>query len=102
MMSAFRLLAKFRFLRGTWLDPFGWTAERKMERRLIEDYCTTLETIAAGLNADNHAMAVQLASLPESIRGYGHVKAQNIVEAKDLEKSLLAQFAAKQPLVEAA
>ncbi|MEX0752700.1 MAG: DUF6537 domain-containing protein, partial [Xanthobacteraceae bacterium] len=75
MMSAFRLLARLRWLRGTKLDPFGYSAERRAERRLLADYEATVATIRDGLSADNHLAAVALAHYPDKIRGFGHVKA---------------------------
>ncbi len=64
MMKAFGLLARLKFLRGTALDPFGRTAERRIERRLITDYEALIEEILAGLDHDRHRLAVALASLP--------------------------------------
>src|SRR6202030_3149579 len=74
MMPAFRLLAKLKFLRGTAFDPFGRSAERRIERKLIADYEALLAEILGGLTPDNHHLAVALAAIPEKIRGYGHVK----------------------------
>lgn len=93
MMKAFHLLARFKFLRGTRLDPFGWTEERKMERQLITDYETVMQTLLDGLKADNHAIAVQIAEIPEYIRGYGHVKERHVSDAKAMQEVLLKQFA---------
>ncbi len=78
LLGAFRVLAKFKFLRGTPLDPFGYTAERRTERRLISEYCDLLDEFCESLTLDNHGPAVALASLPEKIRGFGHVKQRNI------------------------
>ncbi|MFG1413261.1 indolepyruvate ferredoxin oxidoreductase family protein [Xanthobacter sp. VTT E-85241] len=94
MMKAFGLLAKFRGLRGTPLDPFGRTAERRTERALIAEYEALLGEIVGALDADNHAHAVALASVPEKIRGYGPVKARHLVAAKAEEAALLARFRA--------
>jgi indolepyruvate ferredoxin oxidoreductase len=94
MMPAFKLLAKLRFLRGGALDIFGYTAERRTERRLIEDYERTVDELLSTLTADNHATAVQIASIPEDIRGFGHVKARNLAAAKDKEAKLLSAFRA--------
>jgi indolepyruvate ferredoxin oxidoreductase len=74
MWSAFKLLAKFKGLRGGALDIFGYTEERKMERALIVEYREMVEGLLVGLDADNVAAAVELASLPEQVRGFGHVK----------------------------
>ncbi len=71
MMTAFGLLARLKGLRGTALDPFGRTAERRMERQLIADYRAVIETLLPDVNAANVTKAVELASLPEMIRGFG-------------------------------
>jgi indolepyruvate ferredoxin oxidoreductase len=92
MLSAFGMLAKFRFLRGTPLDIFGYSAERRTERRLIADYEAMLGEIIANLSPANHATAVALAAIPEKIRGYGHVKARHLAAAKAEEATLLDQF----------
>jgi indolepyruvate ferredoxin oxidoreductase len=96
MLKAFGVLAKLKGLRGTAFDPFGRTAERKMERRLIGEYETVVEELLAKLDHDNHALAVQIASLPDEIRGYGHIKDANLVKAKKKEAELLASFRAPQ------
>jgi indolepyruvate ferredoxin oxidoreductase len=90
VFAAFRILAKLRGLRGTALDIFGRTAERRMERQLIADYESTIGEILNVLSADNHALAVKIASIPEEIRGYGHVKEANFKKAKAKEAELLA------------
>ncbi|MDD3652126.1 DUF6537 domain-containing protein, partial [Immundisolibacter sp.] len=92
MLTAMRGLAKLKFLRGSLFDPFGHTAERRQERRLIVDYERTVETLLARLDHDNHALAVQIASLPQQIRGFGHVKEASIAQTKALEAQLLARF----------
>ncbi len=74
MLGAFGVLARFKFLRGTVLDPFGRSLERQQERALIETYVTDIELILLNLNAVNRHTALELARLPEKIRGYGHVK----------------------------
>ncbi len=92
MMGAFRLLARLKGLRGTPFDIFGYTAERKMERRLIEEYEAVMEELLADLTPDIHALAVEIAGLPMRIRGFGHVKERNRRDAKECEKRLLADF----------
>jgi indolepyruvate ferredoxin oxidoreductase len=92
MMKAFGVLAKFKGLRGTALDVFGYTAERKMERALIGEYRETVSSLLPKLTADNLAQAVAIASIPEDIRGYGHVKERHFKAAKQKEASLLAAF----------
>ena len=92
MLTGFRFLAKLKGLRGTTLDIFGRTEERKTERALIGEYRATLEEVIAGLNATNHATALELASLPEQIRGYGHVKHRNLVAARSRWAELLTRW----------
>ncbi|WP_334127623.1 indolepyruvate ferredoxin oxidoreductase family protein [Sneathiella sp.] len=94
MMTAFGLLAKFRFLRGTALDPFGRTEERQAERALIKEYEETMRELAASLTPANHALAVEIASVPEHIRGYGHVKERHMKAAATERDSLLGRFRA--------
>ncbi|MFQ5468404.1 MAG: DUF6537 domain-containing protein, partial [Kiloniellaceae bacterium] len=91
-LSAFKVLARLRRLRGTPLDPFGRTAERRAERRLIADYETLIDELLSGLSPETLALAVELASIPEHIRGYGHIKERHMTEAKARESELLAAF----------
>jgi indolepyruvate ferredoxin oxidoreductase len=92
MPSAFRVLSKFRFLRGTPLDMFGYSEERRTERKLIADYEALLGELTTRLTPNNHALAVALAAIPEKIRGYGHVKARHLKSAKAEEAALYEQF----------
>jgi indolepyruvate ferredoxin oxidoreductase len=92
MMRAFGVLRRFKALRGTPFDPFGYTAERRTERQLIADYEAMLPEVLDKLNADNHPLAVGLAVIPEKIRGFGHVKLRNLKVAKADEAALLEQF----------
>ncbi len=94
MLAAFRVLARLRRLRGTRFDIFARSEERRTERRLIGEYEVVLEEIRAGLAPANHAEAVELASLPLEIRGFGHVKEANLARAKAKEKTLLSRFRA--------
>ncbi len=87
-------LARLRGLRGTPFDPFGWTAERRRERALVEAYAVTVRELAAGLNGGNHGIAVELAEVPQRIRGYGHVKARSIDAAATRAAELRAAFRA--------
>jgi len=89
MFAAFKVLAKLRFLRGTALDIFGYTEERRGERQLILDYDRVVDELLAKLTPDNHALALQIASIPEEIRSYGHVKARHLAAAKAKEAKLL-------------
>jgi indolepyruvate ferredoxin oxidoreductase len=103
IFPVFNVLAKFKGLRGTALDPFGYTAERRTERKLIADYEALLSEITGKLTAENHHIAVGLASLPEKIRGFGHVKLRHLKAAKAEESVLLEQFrATPTPLLKAA
>jgi indolepyruvate ferredoxin oxidoreductase len=92
MLGPFKLLAKLKGLRGTTLDIFGRTEERRMERALIGEYEQTLETLIEGLSRDNHALAIEIASLPETIRGYGHIKAESAAAARAKREELLARY----------
>jgi indolepyruvate ferredoxin oxidoreductase len=92
MLSAFRVLAKFKGLRGGALDIFSKTEERHMERQLIEDYVALLDQIVAGLNTMNYEAAVALASVPDEIRGYDVVKARSVEAAKVLQAQRLQAF----------
>ncbi len=92
MMHGFRLLAKLKGLRGTALDIFGRTEERKTERALIVEYAATVEELLGKLTPANHALAVEIASVPEMIRGYGHVKMRHLKQAQTQRAGLLAKF----------
>jgi indolepyruvate ferredoxin oxidoreductase len=92
MMTAFRVLARLKRLRGTALDPFGYSEERRTERRLIADYEAVVDELLARLDRSNRALAVEIASIPEHIRGYGHVKRRHLSEARKKEAELLAAF----------
>ncbi len=89
MWRAFRLLAKLKGLRGTAFDVFGHTAERKMERALVE-YRDMIEAQLESLDAASHAVAVELAALPEQIRGFGHVKEKAVAEYRVRRQELLS------------
>lgn len=92
MTKAFRKLAGFKGLRGGSLDVFGKTGERQMERQLIADYIQTLDEIVAKLTPANQAASIALASVPDEIRGYGHVKEKSVLAAKALEAQLREAF----------
>jgi indolepyruvate ferredoxin oxidoreductase len=102
MRHVFRLLTWLRPLRGTALDIFGYTRERRMERRLIADYEAVLRELAAALSPENHALAVEIASLPAKMRGFGHIKARNVESAKACEAELLALLRGKDAQASAA
>jgi indolepyruvate ferredoxin oxidoreductase len=92
MMSAFEVLAKFKSLRGTRFDIFGYTEERKMERALIVEYKDTVSGLLSRLTAENLGKALAIASIPEDIRGYGHVKERHLEAARAKEAKLLKDF----------
>jgi len=94
MLPVFRVLAKMRRFRGTALDVFGRTEERKRERALIGEYEALVDELLARLSPANYELAVSLASIPEYIRGYGHVKERHLNDAKTRETALLARFRA--------
>lgn len=92
VFTAFKWLAKLRFLRGGTFDIFGKTEERRMERQLIEDYFKTVDSLLGTLDRGNVGLAAEIASIPEHIRGYGHVKESHLHQAKAREAELLAQW----------
>ena len=102
MLPAFRLLAKLRFLRGTAFDPFGHTSERKVERALISDYERVIDEVLAGLCVENHELAVRLASVPDDIKGYGHVKDAGIERARLKQAELLSRWRSPEVALRAA
>jgi indolepyruvate ferredoxin oxidoreductase len=102
MMRAFRLLATLRWVRGTALDPFGRSAERRTERALIDEYEVTVDALVRELSARNHDIAVQIAELPESIRGFGHVKDANLEAARIRQAELMTLFRNPPSLAKAA
>jgi len=97
MLGAFRVLAKLRGLRGTALDPFGRTAERRMERQLVADYRAMVEDLLARFERIDFDTALSLARLPEQIRGFGHVKEESIVSARVRWETLRGQLDAVAP-----
>jgi indolepyruvate ferredoxin oxidoreductase len=97
MMQAFGVLAKMRGLRGTALDLFGRTAERRKERQLAVDYQALVGELLPALAEHNHAIAVDIASVPEHIRGYGPVKERHLAAAKAKEAELVAKYRAAAP-----
>jgi indolepyruvate ferredoxin oxidoreductase len=94
IFTAMKYLARMKRLRGRWLDPFGHSEERRTERRLIADYERVIEELLAKLSADNYGLAVEIAQIPEQIRGYGHVKQRHLAAARRREAELLAAFRA--------
>ena len=92
MLKAFGVLARFKFLRGTPFDPFGYSAERRLELDLIEEYERNLDYLLKELCADNYRTAVALAELPEQIRGYGHVKEKSLPKVREQSRQLKARM----------
>ena len=97
MLTAFKLLARLKVLRGTPFDPFGRTAERRAERRLIDDYEATVDQLLTGLAPDTLELALRIAVLPERIRGYGHVKEKAMAQAEAERRELLERFRSARP-----
>ena len=89
MLPVYGLLVKLKFLRGTALDIFGKTAERRMERLLIAEYEQLIHTMCADLSRENLAISRELAALPQEIRGYGHIKLASIEQAAERQRVLL-------------
>ncbi|CAB3855889.1 indolepyruvate ferredoxin oxidoreductase family protein [Achromobacter piechaudii] len=96
-MSALKLLTRLKGLRGTWFDPFGHTAERKMERALVAEYRQTIDQLLVGLTRDNIAQAATIAGLAETIRGYGHVKAASVEKYRTQLGRLMQSYMAPAP-----
>lgn len=92
MRSAFKLLARMKGLRGSALDPFGRSAERKTERALIGEYRACIEELLGSLDANKLSLAVEIARMPEEIRGYGHVKERHLHAARAKWDGLMAQW----------
>jgi indolepyruvate ferredoxin oxidoreductase len=92
VLPLFRLLKSLRGLRGTAFDPFGYTAERRTERALITQYEAEVEQLLSKLSPANHSLAVQIASIPEEIRGFGHIKTRHLAAARKKHDELVARF----------
>ncbi len=100
--KAFGILAKLKGLRGGAFDIFGYTAERKTERAMIVEYRDMVRGLLQNLNADNLATAVEIANLPDQVRGFGHVKEKAVEQYRREKDRLLAQYPAKQAPAHAA
>ena len=92
ILPVFRLLALGKRLRGSKFDVFGYTSERRMERELIAEFENLVDDILDHLSVDNFATAVQLAELPETIRGFGHVKLQHVERTRQRWAELRKTF----------
>ncbi|MEE9608987.1 MAG: indolepyruvate ferredoxin oxidoreductase family protein [Myxococcota bacterium] len=97
IFALFRILAAFRFLRGTPFDPLQLMAHRKLERRLIAQYEATVDELLSGLTVETRDLAVEIASIPEHIRGFADVKERHLQEARQKEADLLAAFRLRAP-----
>jgi indolepyruvate ferredoxin oxidoreductase len=93
VFALFALLKRLKRLRGGPLDPFGVTAERRMERALITEYEATVTRLIAGLTPATHRQAIEIANLPDQIRGFGPVKEKAAQAARARLAILLAQYA---------
>ena len=89
MLSAFKVLAKLKGLRGSALDVFGLTEERQTEKALIAEYAAIVKQLITQLREDTHARAVEIANVPDSIKGFGHVKERNLAAARQRWAELL-------------
>jgi indolepyruvate ferredoxin oxidoreductase len=96
MLTGFRMLARLKGLRGTSLDVFGRTEERRQERALIGEYRSSIEEVLAALDAGNHGAALEIARIPEQIKGYGHVKERNLKAARQQWQALMRRW--REPL----
>jgi indolepyruvate ferredoxin oxidoreductase len=101
-MTAFRVLARLKFLRGTWLDPFRNSEERKLERRLVAEFEADVADLTQRLTPASHPIAVRVVGAYETIRGYGHVKEASAAEASKVRTSALNELKAGKASVEKA
>ncbi len=92
MLAAFRVLARLKGLRGGVFDIFGMTEERRMERALIGEYRASIEEVLQSLNVANHGTAVEIARIPELIKGFGHVKVRHLKVARGKWSELMAAY----------
>jgi len=92
LFPIFKILARLKFLRGTVFDIFGYSAEHRADRNLIKDYKNNIKTLLAALSKDNYDIAVEIASIPEYIRGYGHVKISYLEKSAKKEAELFKKF----------
>ncbi|MDP1611024.1 MAG: indolepyruvate ferredoxin oxidoreductase family protein [Sulfuritalea sp.] len=97
LLPAMKLLARFKFLRGTAFNPFGLSTERRQERELIAEYGRSIAHILDKLSSERLAAAVALASIPETIRGYGPIKERAVAQARARQTELMAEFEKSSP-----
>ncbi|WP_288023706.1 DUF6537 domain-containing protein, partial [Thauera sp.] len=98
MLKAMRVLAKFRHLRGSMLDPFARSHDRKLDRELIADYERIVEEILVNLDQANVEAAIELAAIPDQIRGFGHVRERYVASARKRQAALLEDFRHRRPV----
>lgn len=98
MMPAFSVLAKLKILRGTPLDLFGYTRDRRHERALVREYFDLMDDFALNLTEQNRAAALDLANLPSDIRGFGHIKENNRLAAQERRAELIARYRYAKPV----
>ena len=92
MTGILRVVAKFKFLRGSAFDPFAWSDDRRLELRLIEEYEHVVREVISNVNANNYRIATELVSFPDTIRGFGHIKRQSYDETMERVKELKSLF----------
>ena len=97
MRTAFGWLAKMKGLRGGALDPFARSEERRTERALITEYEASIDELLRGLSAERLPLAVDVARIPEDIRGFGHVKDRHLVEARVKWTALMTRWRSAAP-----
>ena len=102
VLTGFKVLARLKGLRGTALDIFGRTEERRHERALIGEYKSSIDEVLVSLDAVNHAAAVDIACIPEQIKGYGHVKERNLRAARQHWQALMQRWREPRPLRQSA
>lgn len=92
MLSVMTILSKFSFLRGTKFDPFGYSSDRKLDRDLISRYEDLLNFLIEKTNRENFTIAVELASLPDGIRGFGLIRHRFASRVKEQQELLMEKF----------
>lgn len=97
MLKAMQLLARMRGLRNTALDPFRFSADRQLDRKLLKDYETLIALLLEGLKPDNYPTAVALVRLPEEVRGFGPVREKAAEKAEKRAQQLLQEFKSGKP-----
>ena len=95
MKYALQLLAPFKFLRGSSFDLFGLSGDRKLDRKILADFESDIETVIKNVSHHNFKTAIELLNLPEQIRGYGHVRRQHVDDLYQRRQRLLQQIKGK-------